>query len=108
MRNKTLLLGKIERNQNGSIIDGVEIMGMFEDAWRNSVQRPELLSELDHVKKDMKELTKAHYDSLKKWKILKEQNEEYEKQIKEIKTSLNNILKLLEEVRDATDKEHLR
>ena len=47
-------------------------------------------------------------DSLKKWKILKEQNEEYEKQIKEIKTSLNNILKLLEEVRVATDKEHLR
>ena len=56
------------------MINGVEIMGMFDNAWRESVKRPEVLSEVDIVKKDMKELTKAHYESLKHWKILKEQN----------------------------------
>ena len=97
MRRRTLLLGKIEQNQNGSMINGVEIMGMFDNAWRESVKRPEVLSEVDIVKKDMKKLTKAHYESLKHWKILKEQNDEYEKQIKIIKENLNDILKLLED-----------
>ena len=79
-------------------------MGMFDNAWRESVKRPEVLSEVDIVKKDMKELTKAHYESLKHWKILKEQNDEYEKQIVDIKKSLNHVLEILEEVR----KEYLR
>ena len=61
------------------------------------MKKPEVLSEVDLVKKDMEELTKAHYESLKHWKILKEQNDEYEKQIKIIKENLNDILKLLED-----------
>lgn len=86
------------------MINGVEIMGMFDNAWRESVKRPEILSEVDIVKKDMKKLTKAHYESLKRIKKLKEQNDEYEKQIVDIKKSLNHALEILEEVR----KEYLR
>ena len=86
------------------MINGVEIMGMFDNAWRESVKSPEVLSEVDIVKKDMKKLTKAHYESLKHWKILKEQNDEYAKQIVDIKKSLNHALEILEEVR----KEYLR
>ena len=49
-------------------------MGMFDDAWRESVKDTTSLSDVDIVKIDNKELTKAYYQSLKRIKEIKEQD----------------------------------
>ena len=47
-------------------------MGMMDDAWRESVKDTTPLSDVDIVKIDNKELTKAYYKSLIRIKELKE------------------------------------
>jgi GTP1/Obg family GTP-binding protein len=98
MRRRTLRLGKIEHSLNGGTIDGVEIMGMFDDAWKDSVTSP--LSDVDIVKKDMKELTKAYYESLKRIKELKEQDYNMKEELKEIKSVLVEVKSMLEKITD--------
>ena len=71
-------------------------MGMFDDAWRESVKDTSPLSDVDIVKKDMKELTKAYYESLKRIKELKEQDYNMNEELNEIKTILIEVKSMLE------------
>ena len=79
-------------------------MGMFDDAWRESVKKTSsigyaLSSDVEIWKQDMKNLTEAHYNSLKRIKELKEQNIELEKELKKIKETLIKVNDMLEEIR---------
>ena len=71
-------------------------MGMFDDAWKDSVKDTTPLSDVDIVKKDMKELTKAYYESLKRIKELKEQDYNMNEGLNEIKTILIEVKSMLE------------
>jgi cell division protein FtsX len=78
------------------MINGVEIMGMFDDGWRDSVKETSPLSDVDIVKIDNKELTKAYYESLKRIKELKEQDYNMKEELNEIKTILIEVKSMLE------------
>ena len=71
-------------------------MGMFDDAWRESVKDTTPLSDVDIVKIDNKELTKAYYESLKRIKELKEQDYNMNEGLNEIKTILIEVKSMLE------------
>jgi len=71
-------------------------MGMFDDAWRESVKDTTPLSDVDIVKIDNKELTKAYYKSLKRIKELKEKDYDLNEELNEIKTILIEVKSMLE------------
>jgi len=71
-------------------------MGMFDDAWRESVKDTTPLSDVDIVKIDNKELTKAYYESLKRIKELKEKDYDLNEELNEIKTILIEVKSMLE------------
>ena len=71
-------------------------MGMFDDGWRDSVKETSPLSDVDIVKIDNKELTKAYYESLKRIKELKEQDYNMKEELNEIKTILIEVKSMLE------------
>ena len=71
-------------------------MGMFDDAWRESVKDTTPLSDVDIVKIDNKELTKAYYESLKRIKELKEKDYNLKEELNEIKTILIEVKSMLE------------
>ena len=69
---------------------------MFDDAWRESVKDTTPLSDVDIVKIDNKELTKAYYESLKRIKELKEKDYDLNEELNEIKTILIEVKSMLE------------
>ena len=71
-------------------------MGMFDDAWRESVKDTTPLSDVDIVKIDNKELTKAYYKSLIRIKELKEKDYNLKEELNEIKTILIEVKSMLE------------
>ena len=75
-------------------------MGMFDDGWRDSVKETSPLSDVDIVKKDMEQLTKAYYESLKRIKELKEQDYNMKEELKEIKSVLVEVKSMLEKITD--------
>jgi len=71
-------------------------MGTFDNAWRDSVKETSPLSDVDIVKIDNKELTKAYYKSLIRIKELTEQNYNLKEELNEVKTILIEVKSMLE------------
>ena len=71
-------------------------MGTFDNAWRDSVKETSPLSDVDIVKIDNKELTKAYYKSLIRIKELKEKDYNLKEELNEVKTILIEVKSMLE------------
>ena len=70
----------------------------MDDAWRESVKDTTPLSDVDIVKIDNKELTKAYYKSLIRIKELTEQNYNLKEELNEVKTILIEVKSMLEKM----------
>ena len=68
----------------------------MDDAWRESVKDTTPLSDVDIVKIDNKELTKAYYKSLIRIKELKEKDYNLKEELNEVKTILIEVKSMLE------------
>ena len=71
-------------------------MGTFDNAWRDSVKETSPLSDVDIVKIDNKELTKAYYKSLIRIKELKEKDYNLKEELNEVKTILIEVKSMLD------------